>query len=481
MNNIQRHEPRALIIMMSRYPEPGKTKTRLIPELGEEGAAFVSSEMGRHLSDMMRYASVLPLDTTGEFTRNPRTDYETAITGASIDAGRRLFNTEVVDQGNGLLGERMKNVIKKGFERDYDVVAVIGSDCPGLTGALMNKALRTALKLKGGALIGANDGGYCMLALHRRAHDRLDEIFANIEWSTEKVLAQQIQQIELAGLFSEVIETQVDVDLAEDLPYWYEIKSRWTKPAKKLSIIIPALDEAETIGLCITQARNYFAQSASDMELEIIAVDGGSSDETMNVAQSHGAIVLSSSKGRAKQMNAGAKEASGDILLFLHADTLLRTPRKPTDIRRILKEPLVMMGAFTFDFGLHGVKGRREVRVDQLLLSRIFSFNTKLRVKFGGLPYGDQAFFVRREVFEALGGYPDYPVMEDFEFARRCERLGEIAISPDVAETSIRRYLKYGIMRVMLTNQATILKYNESKKISDIVRFRRRKLRVRSS
>lgn len=204
-----------------------------------------------------------------------------------------------------------------------------------------------------------------------------------------------------------------------------------------ISLIIPCRNEAIGIGKTIASAR-------AAAGLEIIVVDGHSTDETVSIARQLGAKVLESPPGRARQMNAGAALAQGEILLFLHADTLL-----PHDFARqistTLAQPGVVAGAFGLTIDLPG----RRVR----LLERMI----RLRATWLQRPYGDQALFLHRQRFLALGGYPAEPILEDVLLIKRLRQCGRIAIAPGEVLTSGRRWQQLGLVKTTLVNQAILL------------------------
>lgn len=205
-----------------------------------------------------------------------------------------------------------------------------------------------------------------------------------------------------------------------------------------ISVIIPVLNEALKIAKTLA--------SACEANVEVIVVDGGSRDDTKAVAQSWGVKVLSAPTGRGRQMNAGAKVASGKILLFLHADTLLPN-NFAIMVIQALNQPNTVAGAFALR-----IEGQspslRWVEKGVNWRSRIFSF-----------PYGDQAIFINAEVFNQLGGFPDLPIMEDFEMMRRLRRIGKILLLPATVVTSGRRWLTKGVFQTTLINQVTIVAY----------------------
>ncbi len=215
--------------------------------------------------------------------------------------------------------------------------------------------------------------------------------------------------------------------------------------APKISIIIPVLNEAATIQETLTKL-----QEAKN--IEAIVVDGGSRDETVAIAKRCGVSkvapvkVISTAAGRARQMNAGAGIATGDILLFLHADTLLPSNFE-TSVRQALQNAGTVAGAF-------------ELQIDaQLQGLRIVEKMVNWRSRFLSMPYGDQAIFLRTAVFHEIGGFPDLPIMEDFELMLKLRRQGQIAIVSAPALTSGRRWQKLGVMKTTLINQLIIAGY----------------------
>jgi rSAM/selenodomain-associated transferase 2 len=208
-------------------------------------------------------------------------------------------------------------------------------------------------------------------------------------------------------------------------------------PPLKISIIIPVLNEAKAIALTINQAQNATA-------VEIIVVDGGSTDGTRQAANH--VQVITTPPGRAVQMNAGAAVAGGDILLFLHADTLLPVGFD-TWVRQTLAQPRIMAGAF-------------ELKIDgQSPGLRLVEKMVNWRSRYCQMPYGDQAIFLKTTTFQELGGFPQQPIMEDFELIRRLQRQGKIAIAPFPVITSARRWQKLGILQTTLINQIVIVAY----------------------
>jgi len=209
--------------------------------------------------------------------------------------------------------------------------------------------------------------------------------------------------------------------------------------AINLSVIIPVLNEAETIA----QTLQYLQAPA----VEIILVDGGSSDPTVAIAKESGAkVILSPEPGRAIQMNTGAQYATADTLLFLHADTQL-----PLNYRQLVQEtlakPKTVAGAF-----LLKINGQNP-------LLRLIEKGVNARSRFLQMPYGDQGIFLKKETFEKVGGFPILPIMEDFQLIRTLKKQGKIRLAAASVLTSARRWERLGVIQTTLINQIIIIGY----------------------
>ena len=196
--------------------------------------------------------------------------------------------------------------------------------------------------------------------------------------------------------------------------------------AWRISIVIPTLNEQA----CLAATLDTLALEPGD---ELIIVDAGSDDGTPDIARQYTSRFYQGPRGRAQQMNFGARRAGGDILLFLHADTRL-PPGGLEAVRNALQQPGTVGGAF------------RLVITPPTPALRLVAWGTNLRSRYGGLPYGDQALFVPRRVFEELGGYDDVPFMEDIRLVQALRRRGRLTILPQAAVTSGRRWQRDGVL-----------------------------------
>ena len=199
-----------------------------------------------------------------------------------------------------------------------------------------------------------------------------------------------------------------------------------------VSIIVPALNEAPGIGAALDRAQQTGAG-------EVIVVDGGSDDDTVEIARSRGCRVLEGPRGRAAQQNLGARAARGDVLLFLHADNWL-APDALAQVERAMSHPGVVAGAF-----------RQRIEADGLPF-RLLEHGNALRVRVLQLAYGDQGIFLRRETFESVGGFPQVRLMEDVLLSKKLRRRGQIVLLPGPLHVSARRWRQYGVIRQTARN-----------------------------
>lgn len=399
------------LILFTRYPEPGKAKTRLIPALGAEGATRLHRCMAeRAVAD----ATALQKIGTAQV--------EVRFSGGTASQMRRWLGAGVSyqPQGEGDLGDRLSHACQMAFQQGNHAVVVVGTDCPDLNTPLLQTAFD---KLRHHDLVlgPAIDGGYYLIGLRRF----VPELFIDIAWSTDLVLQQTVSAAERMGLTIAYLPTLSDIDRPEDLP--------------TIAVIIPVLNEAERIKATLMPIQRT-------PTIDAIVVDGGSHDGTVEMAESLGARVVTTRPGRAQQMNWGAANAHADILLFLHADTQL-----PIDFAQFVYATLMQPGV---------VAGAFELKIDGDGRGlRLVEWGVKWRSWLLQLPYGDQAIFLKADVFHKLGGFPELSIMEDFEFMQRLKPLGTIAIAPASVLTSGRRWQKLGVLKTTLINQVIILAY----------------------
>lgn len=206
-----------------------------------------------------------------------------------------------------------------------------------------------------------------------------------------------------------------------------------------ISVIIPTLNEEGYIEKTIRSARK-------GNDIEIIVADSGSTDRTVEIAENLADKVVLAPQGRGAQMNAGVVEAKGDILLFLHADTILPDGWDGL-VCEALKNGDIAGGAFRFDTSKKSP------------VLRFISMMVNLRSRFMSLPYGDQGIFLRRDIFEKIGGFRKMPIMEDVEMVRSIKKLGRLQILKAPVTTSSRRWEKEGWILTTARNLMLLFLY----------------------
>ncbi|WP_158096064.1 TIGR04283 family arsenosugar biosynthesis glycosyltransferase [Cloacibacillus sp. An23] len=203
------------------------------------------------------------------------------------------------------------------------------------------------------------------------------------------------------------------------------------KSNPKLSIIIPMLNERRALPALLENLARL--EGASH---EVIFADGGSADGSRELAAKSGFRLADAPRGRARQMNAGAAAASGEVLLFLHADS-----RLPKDCEALIFSTLERENCAAGCFRL-----RFDMRHP---LMKICAFMSTFRVKHRQIAFGDQGIFVKKTLFDKLGGFPDIPLMEDYRFSETLARETKIAVADGYIETSARRFTDGGMLRTM--------------------------------
>ncbi|UCE54812.1 MAG: TIGR04283 family arsenosugar biosynthesis glycosyltransferase [Desulfobacterales bacterium] len=421
------------LIIFTRYPEPGKTKTRLIPVLGEQGAAKLQRQMTEHLISKVR--NLLKFRSLTIEIR-----YEEG--NKSLMQNWLGPEFSYYPQQEGDIGQRMCFALDDAFQSGTKAAIIIGTDIPGITIDSLKNAFE---KLKTNDLIfgPASDGGYYLIGIKEVSWSEANpQLFSGINWGTAEVLNQTLHLADKLGLGYSLLETLDDVDQPEDLYAWQQCAEAYPIPTsqKKISIIIPALNEADNIINTLSALKNRD-------EVEVILVDGGSCDDTADIARSSGAKVLTTTPSKARQMNAGAAAASGEILLFLHADN-----RLPKNFEKPILDKISQNGVAAGAFQLCIDSDGRGLR----FIERVANW----RSRHLQAPYGDQGIFVTKALFDEIGGYPDIPIMEDFELIRRLRRKGKIVILNEALKTSPRRWLNMGIFKTWLINQIIIIAYH---------------------
>ncbi|MGE0639049.1 MAG: TIGR04283 family arsenosugar biosynthesis glycosyltransferase [Thermoanaerobaculia bacterium] len=418
----------AILCLFAKPPRRGLTKTRLAAAIGDGRAALL--------------AEAFVGDTIDRFRDLPAAELVLATTETTASEWDALPWTERWDQGSGDLGAKLERILVRALARAPVAIAV-GADAPDLPRDRIDAARS---RLAGGAdavVVPAEDGGFCLLALRRCPAGAL----AGIPWSRSDTCARTLERLRAAGLRCELLAPWRDIDESADLARLERdlrsdpalrrelprtaaaLDPAFARPGVRddatLSVIVPVLDEAGRLGEQLDRLRGLAGID------EIVVVDGGSSDESVAIASARpGVRVLHSPRGRARQMNRGAASASGDLLLFLHADV-----QPPLDAAERIRSTLTRDGVVAGAFRTRTVAESRRGWIRPLL--RI----ADARSRYSSLPYGDQALHLRASTFRDVGGFPDQPLMEDLELSRRLRRLGRIRIDRAEVTVSGRRFL----------------------------------------
>ncbi|BAQ60940.1 glycosyl transferase [Geminocystis sp. NIES-3708] len=208
----------------------------------------------------------------------------------------------------------------------------------------------------------------------------------------------------------------------------------------EITVIIPVINEEKNL-------KKLFSHLIKKSSIELIFVDGGSNDNTVNLIKKAGFnVILSPILRRSYQMNLGGQKAKGNILLFLHGDTILPDNYDEIVIETVKKNNFIA-GAF-------------KLRIDsQKSIFRVLETFINWRSQYLSLPYGDQGIFIKKEIFDSINGFSDLEIMEDFAFIRTVKKIGKIYITNSSVITSARRWKKLGIFKTTLINQLIIIGY----------------------
>ncbi len=428
MTEKERHKSqhKGTLIVFTRYPEPGKSKTRLIGAIGSEKAARLQFHM---LRKALQSAENL-------FGRDK---VIISCEGGTICGLQALIGSGWVfsPQEKGGLGQKMHLAICSARKKNPGPVVLIGSDCPGISPDILRQAF-AILKDRDMVLGPAADGGYYLLGINSSMGSRLLEyVMDGINWGTPFVLKQTLQRIQEAGLSYGFTAELNDVDLPEDLPG--DLRPFLDSECSRISVIVPALNEEK----CIASTLGSINKGDN---VQVILADGGSKDLTLQIAACLGAEIVCSGGGRARQMNEGAGRADGEILLFVHADTGVPF-LYDWYVRSAVMEGKHVGGGFSFslDLPFPGSAG--------------ITLLVNLRSRLLGMPYGDQALFINEKLFRSIGGYEQAPILEDVKLVTQMKKMGRIVTLPAAVKTSSRRWREKGLMKTTFINQLIMCGY----------------------
>lgn len=415
---------KALIIFM-RYPEAGSVKSRLAPSIGTSEAARVYEKLVRRTLGVASEFLASNPDVRGFVFFSPA---ERARDVEARFQGPWVF----MPQEGAHIGERMGNADKALRRSGLRRIVLIGSDIADLDPGDLRDAF-DVLTREDAVLGPARDGGFYLIGLG----EPCDTVFEPRTWGTGQVLERTKALLVGSGLRLSLLERRSDIDEAGDL-HLLEAQSFFRD---RLSVVIP------TIGFTPRVERTLdFLHSQIWPGDEIILVHGGMGPDMSKEEPRDAVRHVHSALGRGLQMNAGAAAATGSLLFFLHDDSL-PPAGFPYAIRRTCADQAMKLGCFRLRF--------LPTSPSLDLVARWANFrSTRLR-----LPYGDQGFFCRRDVFDSLGGFRRLHLMEDVDFAARCRHLGKVPVLPMTIRTSPERYLRKGVLRASMQNHLLMLLY----------------------
>lgn len=223
-----------------------------------------------------------------------------------------------------------------------------------------------------------------------------------------------------------------------------------------IGVVIPTLNEERSLPALLEDLHEL----SRSVPLDIVVADGGSTDRTRAIAAAAGVCVLAAPRGRARQLNAGARVGQGEWLLFLHADVRLSAEARRTLVAAVQHASGIDAAVFRFAIDL------------PWFWKRFIELGQRMREALWGLPYGDQGLLVRQALFDAVGGYPDIPLMEDVAIIRRLRLRAGIRRLSAALPTSGRRYRHGGVLRTWLKHTALITLYSAGVSPSRLARWR---------
>ncbi|MDD3045980.1 MAG: TIGR04283 family arsenosugar biosynthesis glycosyltransferase [Candidatus Delongbacteria bacterium] len=407
------------IVLIMRYPEPGKCKQRLAILAGEENAAHIQKNM-----------VITLLESCREYLSTDPAALEVYYTGASEGKMRSLCGDALYkEQPEGNLGFKLSSSFRESFDEKYSEVLVIATDIPYISSVVIRSAF-DSLKTNDIVIGPAYDGGYYLIGMKK---DHPELFSKDIKWGGDRVFEKTLGIAGKRSLSAGVLEKLPDIDRPADIFCINNPRIVNDLPNPLISVIIPVLNEEKYLAGTLEFFRDR-------KNIEVIVSDGGSTDGTIGIAGRFSCKIISSAAGRAVQQNSGAEAAGSPVLLFLHADTVL-----PQDFEYEVYKTLSMdktsFGAFKIK-----INGKNK-------FLGFVSFLINIRSSLFGSPYGDQALFMTKKTFEKAGGFKELFIMEDYDLVSRLKKTGRIRMSRKNVITSGRRWDGMGLLCTFFTNQ----------------------------
>lgn len=417
---------RDVVVAFFKYPVPGKVKTRLGRGVGAARAT--------HIYHRLAVACYRQLD---RLQRSGLADVAVFGAGRTMTSFREWLPgaRHYWPQPDGDLTCRLRRAFALAFAGGAPRVAAIGTDSPSLDDDMISRAFGE-LRRADVVVVPNTDGGYALIAMNQDQ----PRLFEDIDWSTPSVVMQTRQRAKRLGLRLSELPAVPDIDTAEDLHHLPPL----------VSVVMPVSNEERVLRRNLPALMRRLARQPH--RTEVIVVDGGSSDASLEVARDSGAVVISSPRGRGRQMNVGAAEAKGEWLWYLHADCL------PAE--GALEQMLAMVAKH-----YRRAWGYYKARIDASGAAlRVIEWGVNLRSRLLSLPYGDQGLFVRRDLMQQIGGFTESPLLEDVDLVRRLARTGRpirvrlpLLIDP-------RRWQRHGAWRTTAINWRIMFDYCVLKK-----------------
>lgn len=411
------------IIVFTRVPLPGMTKTRLMPYLTPRQCGCLHKCF---LLDIKKACGEVDAQIFVAYTPDTGVGVLEDIFGGSC-----IF---IPQRGDGL-GERMQQAIAEVLARGYQKCVLIGGDIPELRAAHLQRAFRE-LTDKDVVFGPTKDGGYYLVGM-KKNHP---VVFESQQYGKGEVFRSTVRAARRAAITVGYTYCLADIDTPLDI-HGYRERMRRQKSLRrsatgryltanlKVSIIIPIYNEEKTIIPMLNQLLSL------EKKAEIIFVDGGSTDKTLSIID-ESFTVLHSPKGRQRQMNLGAQKSDGDVLFFLHCDSEL-PPKALSQIKAVMQRYRV--GCFGIAFHSHNFF---------MWTCQVISNH---RIKDRKVMFGDQGIFIERALFEEIGMYQDIPIMEDYQLSLTLKEKGEpLGITKNRIFTSARRFPKGTIPKLKL-------------------------------
>ncbi len=420
---------RKTLLIFMRYPQAGQVKFRLAAAIGSPAAAAVYEKLVRRTLGMV-----------SDFHRRfPKIDIVVFFTPPEryLQMTRRYPGPwEFIPQHGTHLGHKMANAFHLARARGSEQVVIIGSDLADIEADDLHDAF-TALDTVDAVLNPAADGGFYLLGLNRPC----PAVFAPENWGTPHIFSRTRQLLRKAGLTVRSLRQRHDVDRPEDLPHF----DRQLLFRDRLSVVIPTLGAITDLRPLLTTLSNGLWPEDEIIVAGPRVLPTFTAREPMRFSDS--CLGVTCPPGRGVQLNSGVRHAGGQLLWFLHDDSIV-PPHFAYLVRNLCGTRNKSLGCFQLAFS-----------TATPMLNAIACWGN-WRTRFLQLPYGDQGLFCRRETFDTVGGFHRFQLMEDVDFVKRCRRHGGILMLAEKLYTSPRRYLAKGILRASLRNHLTMFLYH---------------------